>query len=460
MNHSSMNATSNIPGIGKVGNIRFWLSVMACVLLVFVPFYGVVSAQDTQPQPTQDPAQLVPEDPTAPQPTGDQVTPTEQAAPEATPAPATNNGGDERDSNRVTRSAQRADEAAGPGIPAVLAHGLAYVDGGELVWQVRDIEVPDADDAESTVSDEAIWLQRDGSSIIRNDVTGKRAKTDPGEAYFRAAGDSYTVGAEDGQSFAWVFEMVDPDDVAIDAFYESPVIEALDEGVYDMMLTRYVLQPDESVDLPDHSGAGLVMVSSGEVVVDAGSDRSALEQSDGQMIQDDATVTNMAGQEAVFFYAYLGDEVGDATAGAAQAPSEQPSTTTNETADDAADDAAEPAADTDTLQEEADAGADTGSAEPGEAPATDDAGNYLTSINVTAAEELYLIITVDGLTVFDGILPAGASSGPVVGTSFTVYTSSGVNTNFTNACGETFKMGYEEGEATYYLEATASSCAP
>jgi len=67
---------------------------------------------------------------------------------------------------------------------------------------------------------------------------------------------------------------------------------------------------------------------------------------------------------------------------------------------------------------------------------------------------------VDGLTVFDGNLPAGASSGPVVGSTFVVYTSSGANTVFTNACGETFMMGYEEGEATYTLTASAESCAP
>lgn len=453
MNHSSTNATSTLRGMGQAGTVGRRLAVIVCLLMMLVPFVGTVAAQDAQPEPTQDPARLVPSDPTAPQPADDEeVAPTEPAAPRATPAPATEDEGS--DSNRVTRSAQRADEAAGPGFPAVLAHGLAYVEGNELVWQVRELEIPEADDAESTTSSEALLLQRDGSSIIRNDVTGKRAKVDSGEAYFRAADDSYTLSAEDGQPLAWMFQLVDPDDVAIDAFYESPVIEDLDEGVYDMMLTRYVLQPDESVDLPQHSGAALVMVSSGEIEVNADGDRSALAQSDGQMVQDEATVTNTTGEDAVFLYAYLGDEVGDATAGAAQAQPEERVTT----ADESVDDAGEPAEDAATLQEESEV--DPGSAETGEAAVTDAAGNYLTSINVTSEEEIYLIITVDGLTVFDGTLPAGASSGPVVGTSFTVYTSSGVSTNFTNACGETFKMGYEEGEATYYLEATAESCAP
>jgi hypothetical protein len=453
MNRCSINGMKNTPATGKTGSIRRWMAILVCVLLLLVPFSGAVSAQDAQPQPTQDPAQLVPEDPTAPQADDDESASTGQDAADATPEPATSNQDSNSNSSRVTRSAQRADAAAGPGVPAVLAHGLAYVDGDEVVWQVRDIEVPAADAAESSIMEESIHLQRDGSSIIRNDATGKRAKTDAGEAYFRAAGDGYTVSAEGGESLAWVFELVNPDDVAIDAFYESPEIDDLDEGVYDMMLTRYVLQSDESVDMPDHSGAGLVMVSSGEIEIDAGGERSALAESDGQTIQDEATITNMTGEPAVFYYAYLGDEVSDATAGEAQVQADEPATTTDEPAENAADDAKEPAVDAETVEEAAEA-------ETGEGPITDDAGNFLTSINVTADTEIYLVITVDGLTVFDGTLPAGASSGPVVGTTFTVYTSSGVNTTFTNACGETFKMGYEEGEATYVLEATASSCAP
>lgn len=467
MKESSKMTEKNLPGIGKMGGVRLWMAVWACLLLLLVPFAGGVSAQNADPQPTQDPAQLVPNDPTAPQPTGNQdaATPTEpatnttnqQAAPRATPAPDENDDTGNQSSGQVSRTVRRADEAAGPGFPAVLAHGLAYVSGDEIVWQVRETEIPDADSAKSTTSNAAILMQREGSSIVRNDVTGKRAKTDTGEAFFRAAGDGYTVIAEGDESIVWTFELVSPDDVAIDAFYESPTIEDLDEGVYDMMLTRFVLQPDESVDLPDHNGAGLVMVNSGEIVVTADDDRSALEQGDGQTIPGRASVTNSSAEDAVFVYVYLGDEVGDETAGAPQPQDSDATTdeTTGET-DDAADDAA--AADPDTLQDDADAG--TASAEEGEVPATDDAGNYLTSIDVTADAEIYLIITVDGLTVFDGTLPAGASSGPVIGTTFEVYTSSGVNTNFTNACGDYFKMGYEEGEVTYYLEATESSCAP
>lgn len=435
---------------GNADGIRKWLSMLACVMILSLSFGAPVAAQDEEAQPTQDPAQLVPNDPTAPQ--DDEPTP--EATAEPTQAPQQT---ERTSTTSQPRSAERAEDAAGPGAPAVLAHGLAYVSGDDLVWQVREVEVPDVDDAEADTSDEAILLQRDGTSVVRNNVTGKRALMNPGEAFFRASDDSYTVMTEDDESVLWWFELVDPDDVDLDAFYESPVLDDVDEGVYDMMLTRYVLQPGEAADLPDNSGAGLVMVTSGEVQVDDGGELSVLGSGDGQSLQDDTMVTNDGDRPAVFVYAYLGEEVGDATAGAAQGPAATTDTSTGETtASDGTSGTTSTASD-ESLQAESDTTTDTQEAAPAE---TTEDGAYVTSINVTADAEIYLVITVDGLTVFDGVLPEGASSGPVVGSVFEVYTSSGVNTNFTNACGDYFKMGYEEGEAYYTLTATEDSCAP
>jgi len=67
---------------------------------------------------------------------------------------------------------------------------------------------------------------------------------------------------------------------------------------------------------------------------------------------------------------------------------------------------------------------------------------------------------VDGIVWFDGTLPAGSWSGPMNGTTFEVYTSSGVATLFENACGTQFYMGEEPGEAYYTLVADANSCPP
>ncbi len=441
---------------GNANAVRRWLSILACTLVIGMAAGAPVYAQNEQAQPTQDPAQLVPNDPTAPQDTQDEgSTPEATVQPTAQPTQAPSNTATGTSTNSQPRLAERAEDAAGPGAPAVLAHGLAYASGDDLVWQVREITVPNVDDARAETSDEAILLQRDGTSVIRNNATGKRALMHPGEAFFRASDDSYTTMTEDEESTLWWFELVDPDNVDLDAFYQSPVLDRVDEGVYDMMMTRYVLQPGESADMPDNSGAGMIMVTSGEVQVDVDGQLSALASGDGQSVPNDTRVSNEGSRPAVFVYVYLGEEVGDATAGAAQGSAN--ATTDTSTSTTTASDGTSGTTSTsgDSLQEQADTTTDTQQAAP-----TSEAGEYVTSINVTADADIYLTITVDGLVVFDGTLPAGASSGPVVGTTFEVYTSSGVNTNFTNACGDYFKMGYEEGEAYYTLAASESSCAP
>jgi hypothetical protein len=421
---------------------------------VALPAAQVAFAQETA-DPTPDPANQdagsetpqAPSDPTAPQSQSGQEAQTEETPPPEEEAPAES----DNQSQDQSSAASNTDAATEPGAPAVLGHGLAYMTGDQVVWQVRETEIPA--EAEASTSNAAVMLQRDGATIIRNDVTGKRAKLDPGEGYFRGADDAYTVVAEGSGSVAWTFELVPSGDVADDAFYESPLINDLDEAVYDMMLTRYVLQPEESAQLPAHTGPALIMVSTGEIDVEDESGLSTLAASDGQLMPGEGTVSNNSSSPAVYLVAMLGDEVSDDTAAAPQAE-ETP----------AAEDGAE--TDTTTTEETPAADAETGDATAEEeAPveeeaAPDDTGQYQTSINVTANVEIYLTITADGVTVFDGFLPAGSSSGAVVGSTFEVYTSSGTNTVFTNACGDTFNMGFEEGEATYFLAADASSCAP
>ncbi len=99
-------------------------------------------------------------------------------------------------------------------------------------------------------------------------------------------------------------------------------------------------------------------------------------------------------------------------------------------------------------------------AEPTEAPVSTLDESELTSIQVTASDSIYVTIRADGAVLFDGNLAAGESSGYVTGNTFEVYTSSGANTRFTDACGGEFMMGYEPGEATYPLQNGPDSCAP
>lgn len=87
-------------------------------------------------------------------------------------------------------------------------------------------------------------------------------------------------------------------------------------------------------------------------------------------------------------------------------------------------------------------------------------GEFDTGIALTAEIDLYVSFYSNGNLMFDGTVVAGETIGPYPGSTFEVYTSSGANTLFTNSCGETFPMGYEEGEITYELNAGPESCAP
>jgi len=73
-------------------------------------------------------------------------------------------------------------------------------------------------------------------------------------------------------------------------------------------------------------------------------------------------------------------------------------------------------------------------------------------IQITALANITVQIVADGVQVFDGDLSPGESTEFFPGNSFIVFTTSGVNTQFTNDRGEIFQMGYEEGEATYELQ--------
>jgi hypothetical protein len=76
------------------------------------------------------------------------------------------------------------------------------------------------------------------------------------------------------------------------------------------------------------------------------------------------------------------------------------------------------------------------------------------SIKITALADLSVEVIADGVSVYSGFLAAGESTDWFSASSFIVFTSSGVNTQFTNDRDEVFLMGYEEGEVTYELTAS------
>lgn len=438
----------------KQGMWRPILAIIASLVVLSGSFVGSVAAQD-EPQPTQDPAELV--DPTLPEQTTPEATEEPEAPePDSASTPEAAADDEEEQQQSSTATAQRVDTATTVGSPATLAHGLSYYDGDDLVWQVQAIDVPVISEADSLVSEPSIIVQQEGQSIVRNDVTGKRSLLAPGEAYFIASQDSYTLMAEDDGATVWKYTLVDPDDVASDAFYESPTITTVRDNTYNFRLVRYVLQPGDEAELPSNSGAGLLMPSAGEVQVDHGGQLSLLgldgDQGQGQMLNQPTNIANSSDEPNVVYYLYLGEIVSDESAAPPQSTSSQATSDTTETTQQTGTEAGTDAA--------ADSGSSEGTGEvtsPSDQPAD---GPYVAQINIYAETEIWLSVTVDGVLWFDGTLPAGQWSGPMNGTTFEVYTSSGASTLFENACGTQFYMGEEPGEAWYTLMADASSCPP
>lgn len=96
--------------------------------------------------------------------------------------------------------------------------------------------------------------------------------------------------------------------------------------------------------------------------------------------------------------------------------------------------------------------ADASNGQPGIARTVDaELPNGAVAIKITAQSDIYVQITSDGVQYFQGNLATGESTDWIVGHTFTVYTTSGANTLFTNNQGTQFYMGTEPGDVQYTL---------
>ncbi len=350
------------------------------------------------------------------------------------------------------QSQPTAQQAGGATDVPVLAQGLIYLDGGDVIWQAREVELSGSD---TTTGNARIYLQRTGESIIRNDLTGKRTRLEVGEAYFAAAGDPYTTfAAGSGSSVVWVFEISNSNQVGDGAFYLSPNVTAYGEAVYDYELSRNVVAAGETAQFPGGDGPSLLVVLSGAVTVTAGAGPAELAEKDGLVVDGSATVTGPESGEAAYLTLTVGPKVSDESA-APPAPASAADTASDTTAGQTQTTASSDTSDTTSQAAETPAA----SAAPAEQSA--DTGEFVTSVQVGAKEGVGVTMYADGVLVFDGWLEPGEWTEFYTGSNFEVYTTSGENTLFKNSCGgDPFLMGYETGDAHYFLAAGPQSCAP
>ena len=198
----------------------------------------------------------------------------------------------------------------------VIAQGLAIFDVEPAIWRVVEIEPVPFDEAEEVTSDVSFTLQMEGVTVIRNNVTFKRARLEPGEGYFMSADDPYVRYSIRGTaSRAWVIEYVAadaPDDEAGGAvIYKTDPIERWQPGTRDLELVRNVLLPGEAAVLPSHRDAALVLGTEGTVTVAAGDASVTLGVGNGIAIPGEATLSNAGDVPASYVVVTIGARVPD-----------------------------------------------------------------------------------------------------------------------------------------------------
>ncbi len=202
---------------------------------------------------------------------------------------------------------------------AVLAQGLVALEE-PVVWRVREVAPLPAESAPSETGGFSFTLQRSGTSIIRNDVTSKRARLEPGEAYFMSADDPYTRRAEGtAPSVTWVMELVAPNAPAGDpvrsgtVIFTGPTPYTYPSGTFDAELSRNVLQPNEQAALPAHTGPALIVTSVGSIeTTDGASAPTTLAVGGGQVVEGPLTLRNATTAPAAYTVAIIGDRVENA----------------------------------------------------------------------------------------------------------------------------------------------------
>ncbi|CAN5333252.1 hypothetical protein BH09CHL1_BH09CHL1_02720 [soil metagenome] len=218
--------------------------------------------------------------------------------------------------------------------PVVIAQGLVVPPESAATWRVREIEPLSSDDAESTLLDFSFGYALTGQTVVRNDVTGKRARIEDGEAYYFSAGDNYTryrYGDDEARLLLIEFVTDTEESQPLGVHFESDTIESFPVGVYDYELAQGTLIKGAKSALGAHDGPALIYVLSGSLnVAPASGDAATLDAEGGIVVNGQANLT--AGNDgAVYLIASFAGRVLDpGETPEATEPSEEPTDSTPE----------------------------------------------------------------------------------------------------------------------------------
>jgi hypothetical protein len=326
--------------------VRHWLA--AALVVAFLTTMGAGSIALAQDQGTP----------------GIEATRTARVQPQPTQTPDTSGSDVAQTDDTSIDGGSTADEPSAPspnaadidisGMDQTIAQGLAAFDdfsGG--IWRITELKPLPVDQAPSVTAPYYGFIyQMKGNTIIRNNVTGKRARIEPGEAYYFSAGDDYTRYQEDADgSRAWLIEVVpstaDDADAAGTVLWKSDEIGGFPDDTRDFELVAANILDGGSARVPDYEVDVLLMVTVGSIQVTDDNGTVRMDAPAALMVSGKVDIENTSQDPANYLIGKIGSSVGDAL------PAVDDSTTPDESAD------TPDAASGDTTGEEADPELDT-----------------------------------------------------------------------------------------------------
>lgn len=312
--------------------VRYWLAwAVLCALLVMTSGIGsIAAAQDNVAPPIEATRSA-------------RVQTEETPEPESAPSDSETTT-DEGEASAPSPNAANIDIA---GADQTIAQGLAAFDAfPKGIWRITELKPLAVEEAPAVTAPYYGFLyQMDGTTIVRNNVTGKRARLEPGEAYYYSAGDSYTRYREEDASRAWLIEIV-PDDASNDdaagtVIFTTGEIDSFPGDTRDFELLAANVPVDGTASVPDYEVDALIMVTVGSLQVTDSEATVRMDAPAAMLVTGELEIENTSGEPANYLIAKIGPSVGDAL------PAVSDEAAADEPVDDAGEEAPDPYLDTD-----------------------------------------------------------------------------------------------------------------
>ena len=292
---------------------RSWLALVIVILMIAGLSSALMPARAQDATGDEDPAIDATREPRAQ--TTDE-TPVDEA-------PADETTSDDTSADEETDSGASPNQADIDisGTEQTIAQGLAaFDDFPDGMWRITELTPLDMAEAESVVAPYFGFIyQVDGTTVVRNDVTGKRARLEPGEAYYLSTGDGYTRYREEDSSRAWLIEVVsvdaDESDAAGTVIWHSESLDGFPADTRDMELVGNHLLADGTAEIPDYEVDAMLVVTVGSVEVTEGDETFGMDAPAGYQLTRSVSLSNASGEPASYVVAKIGPSVDEYTGG-------------------------------------------------------------------------------------------------------------------------------------------------